>query len=265
MADITYPYTPTNGSVLDVDGLNQDLHSLVDGESIYGELCGNLQAVNLASSFRVRPEHLRPHETARGRQEHSVQTVDFWDLGWPTQDPDADVEDKLWVPVAGAQSRVYVPWDASVVLYDLSAFYTVFRTRERPEVDKATEEKVGPDIQLIMYVDNQRLSYTRRETPDTYAPNDLSDPTPQRLKEYEQFRTQHVNLVHLAIQGSETDDSMTRQGYHDVSLRICVPRNQGVEQLRKPFEDDGLGGRIYYRLSHRIRFGIRSARVLAFI
>jgi hypothetical protein len=116
-----------------------------------------------------------------------------------------------------------------------------------------------------MYVDNTRLAYTRRETPMTYAPNDLTDPTPQRLKSYEQFRTQHVNLVHLAIAGSETDDSMTTRGYHDVSLRIFVPRNQGIENMRKPYADDGVAGRITYRLSHRIRFGIRSARVLAFI
>lgn len=265
MAAITYPYTPANGSVLDVDGLNQDLHSLVDGESIYGELCGNLAAANLASSFRVRPEHLRPHETARGRAEYSPQTIDYWDQGWPTTPASTGEQEKLWVPVAQAQARVYVPWDASVVLYDVAAFYTVFRTREREIVGQDTDEKGGPDLELVMYVDNGRLAHTKRETPMTYAPDDLSDPTPQRLLSYEQYRTQHVNLIHMAISGSETDHEQTTAGYHDVSLRLFAPQNLGAERLRKPFADDGVGGRIDYRLSHRIRFGIRSARVLAFI
>lgn len=258
MAVVTLPYVPTDGTTLNPDQLNRNWHSAVAGESLYGTLNGNIEGANMDAAFRIRPEHVRPGETFRAREEHGMETLDYYDDLWPSPDSSGQ---KQWVPIAHVGSRLYVPWDCTCVLYSVSIFYTVFRVRERA-IDDGTDVRTGPDIQLALYIDDVRLSYTRRECPITYWPSDTASADAVYLTERESVQTQHLDLQHLSIAGS-VDDAQTKAGYHDVSLRLYMPANIGQENLRPPFVDSGLS-RIVWDMSHRFRCGIRSARVTAF-
>lgn len=255
MAAITLPYVPVDGDALSPDGLNRNWHSAVAGESLYGELNGNLNAANFAAGFRIRPEHVRAGETFRGREEHGLEALDYYDDLWPSAD---SADPKQWVPVAGCASRLYVPWNCTCVLYSLSTFYTVFRTRQRVSGSE-DDVRTGPDIWLVLYIDDVRLAYTLRGCPITYWPSNSAGDPVNFLVERECCQTQHLDIQHLSIAGS-ADDAQTKAGYHDVSLRLYMPANTGQESLYTPFTG---ADAIVWDMAHRIRFGIRSARVTA--
>jgi len=266
MADVTPAYVPADGDVFNPDSWNRDLDSATAAESIYGELNGRLSDANFAAAARIRPEHPKPLETFRWRADSLSTTCDYFQDAFnkqdaTTDDPATGVDP--FVAIAGCSTRMYLPYNCSIVVYQVSCFYSVFQMRERAELS-GLETRSGPLSQLKMYIDGTGLQYTQRRTPRTYWPMQIagaavsSDPPVAR----ENWLTQQYNIAHIVYPGA-TDASRAQAGWHQVDLRIFVPPSAGYEAFAPPYKPAQIN--IEYPIKHRVRVGIRAARILAML
>lgn len=265
MADITPPYVPVDGATFNPDQWNRDVDSTAGAESIYGELNGRLSDANFAAGARIRPEHPKPLETFRWRKDTLPTTLDFHQDLFNPADSDSDTPATNidpFVQVAGCATRLFLPYNASVVIYQVSCFYSVFQMRQRESGHD--EVRTGPTSQFKVYIDDEHLQYTQRRTPRTYWPIQIGVPaasSPAPLTR-ENWLTQHFDIAHFVYPGA-ADASRALAGWHQVDLRLYVAPNKGVEEFSPPFKPTK--GNITYPIKHRVRVGIRSARILALL
>lgn len=251
MADVVPGYVPVDGALFNPSGWNTDLRSTTDGVSVYGELNGHIQDENFAAGTGIiNSRHIRPLEGFRSEWGGQVDTTDWYELLWGTAyDPDA------WLFVPGAARRVYVPWDASVVQYQCSAFGTNFRTREYNGVPPdGAPVYTGPLMYVCMFVDGVRIAHTQRVLP--YSAWPLANPgTPNYFKTIEQYLSHHFDLVHMA--------GPVSKGWHDVSLAVQVLQNLGQETMYALYAGGAADQLTPHSVTHRLRLGIRAASILA--
>lgn len=258
MATVVPPYVFPTGTVLDPDQMDRDFDSAVDGESVYGEMRGHLQDSNFAGGFRIRPEHIRYGETARLNEDSLTETLDYYDDYTPN---DTATEDSEYTPIAGASTRVFLPYAVTCALYSASIFYTVYRVRQRA-LGAITDTRTGPPIKLKLWVDGTAISHTVRQTPITYWPEKLDTATCEQQLPLEHVLTQHYDCNHLIVGGAGC-----AAGYHNVSMRLYIPQNIGQENMWTPYKQIkfGTGDHTTYNMSHRFRCGVRSARVIGLL
>lgn len=274
MADITPPYIPVDGQTFNPDQWNRDLDSTAGGESIFGELDGRLTDANFDAPALIRPEHPKPLETFRWRKDHLPMTVEYYQDAFNTQEntgdsPVAGVDP--FVPVAGAATRLFLPYACTAVMFQVSAFYTLFQMRERA-TGSAAQTRTGAVAQLKVYIDDVGLTYTQRRTPRTYWPASIGAPVASSWNPTarENRLQQQWNIAHLAVaaQGG-VEASRCAAGWHQVDIRLYMPPSSGYEEFVGPYKKNANAAvptaNIEYPIKHRIRFGIRSARILAFL
>lgn len=254
MAQINYSYTPTAGVVFDRSGWNTDIWSTKDGESVYGELNGHLQDANMDAAFLVQPEHIRPGEGHVSCEGSGQETLTYLDTLFGTKGISA-VDTGDWLVVAGAAQRLYVPWDANGVVFNVSAFLTNQRQRETTDPNPAVAVWGGPEMYVCLLIDGELKMHTLRPLPYTYYPN-TNPGTADSYSVREMVLTHHFDLLHLATSGAEV-----ASGYHDVALAILIPQTQDQEKLVPRYKQ--LPKLALHAARHRIRFGIRSARIIA--
>ena len=275
MADITPSYIPADGTTLDPDRWNRNLDSTTAAESIYGELNGRLSDANFDGAAKIRPEHPKPLETFRWKVDTLKPTCDYFQDVFNQSDdgdtpPGAGSLDPF-IPIAGASTRVYLPYNCSVVMYQVSCFYTLFQMRKRnanTPAEPAIESdavRTGPVTNLKVYIDGVGLDYTQRRTPRTYWPARIGQApaSSKSLTARENRLTQHLDIAHLAL-ANGSDPTQTQAGWHQIDLRIYVAPNTGYEQFLAPFKLSP-NNNIEYPIRHRCRVGIRAARVLALL
>jgi hypothetical protein len=239
--------------VLNPAGFNTNVYSLVNGQSIGGELNGHVQDANLAVGQTIESRHIRPYEGHRGEWAGSVTTLDFYEHLFGTVAEEAD-----WIMVPGASKRVYCPWPAHVGVYQVSAFISNFRMREVSAPPPVTDPQVyvwdnAPHMYISMFIDGVRQGHTLRRLPTTYYPvAGFGDPN--YLYGRENVLTHHFDLV--AVTGDMSP------GWHDVSLAVLIPQNTGLE-LIYPLYDTDAAAKTDHDVTHRIRIGIKAASILA--
>jgi len=252
MAQVTYGWTPADGAPFDIPGWNADVWSATPGVSLYGELNGRVQDANFDPAMRVLSHHIRPNEGHVSAQAGGTETLDFLDLLFGT---DASTsEDDDWLCIGTSGTRVYVPWDATAVVYSAACFATNQRQRETIDPAPATSEYAGPEMYIRMRVDGTGVPHTRRSFPYTYSPSNFPG-SAIGYTSREAVLTQHFDLVHVATGGAHA-----LQGWHDVALEVLIPKTQDQENLVPLYQKTGLHP---FSLRHRIRFGIRRASILA--
>jgi hypothetical protein len=120
--------TYTDNQVLSTEGHNKNVYDADGNTGIMSESNGGLGANNLDSNFVAHAEHVFPETVAFGRQEYMTDAVQcFSDAFGSDQTTTAnvigtDVNQQLIRPVPGCGLRVYLPYDASAVLWQVSYF-----------------------------------------------------------------------------------------------------------------------------------------------
>lgn len=266
MADITLPYTPVDGNTFDPSSWDANLDSAVVASSIYGEMNGLLSDANFAAGAKIRPEHPKPGETFRYAQSHLPETLDYFQDAFDASTSEGDspvTGSDPFLTVAGASARVFLPYNCTCVWYHVAAFYTLFQMRQRSAGSEA-EVRSGPVAQMAMYIDGTKVQYTQRRTPRTYHPYQQAAPaaTSPPPRANEAFLASHLDIAHLAISNG-SDPTRTQAGWHQVDLRLYIPTNTGQEQFAPPYKP--AAANIEYPVPTRMRFGVRSARVLALL
>lgn len=254
MALVVPGYAPTNGAAFNANGWGGDVWSTTNGVSINGELNGHIQDANFAPGEQLGPRHVRPGEGFRGEYNGTPETIDVVDLlfGSGSLDPDAAV------PVPGLSKRLYVPWNASAVLYTVSCYVTNFRMREGPAPQD--ESWSGPEMSIKVFIDGAAVQCSLRKLPFTCFP--VANPGDANwLFNHENLLSHHFNMTFLAC--ASTRSSATTRGFHDVVVKANVPTNTGYEVMY-PLYDGDAAAKCNHDVMHRIRFGIRSASILCF-
>ncbi|NBS71155.1 hypothetical protein EBT31_19945 [bacterium] len=254
MAQVVYSYTPTAGAVFSTTGWNTDIWSSKDGESVYGELNGHLQDANMDPAFLVQPEHVRPGEGFVCAEGSGQETLTYLDSLFGTEGV-SGVDDGDWLIVPGTSQRLYVPWDANAVLFNVSAYITNQRQRETLDPTPVVAEWGGPEMYVALMIDGSLKAHTRRSFPYTYYPNNNPGDA-ESFAVREMVLTHHFDLVHMATGGAEV-----QAGYHDVALAILIPQTQTQENLVPRYKQ---APKLALHVGrHRLRFGIRRGSILA--
>jgi len=250
VADVTYPYVPVDGVAFNVNGWNSDMRSTTAGASVYGELNGNLEDANFAAGAKLTAREFKPNDLHLGVSGgEEVERVYYDSLfGQAAIGAAGDTD---WLAVAGTAHRVYLPWAAAVLICNVSAFVTVLRQRETTDPNPAVEVAGGPELYVRMAVDGTPIGHTRRPFPYTWYPA-VNPGNAGTEVAREQVLTQHLDLVHMI-----TNPAV---GWHSVRLECLIPRTQGRELLVPLYRT---AGNVEHFIRHRLRFGVRSARILA--
>lgn len=256
MPHITWPYTPTDGTVLNVGSWRTGISGTVAGSALYGTLNGGLTDENLTAAGDLRSYHFKPGEGHRYAAGEGRETLDYYDDLGPS---DQDSTTSAWIPIAGASTRLYVPWDANSVVYNIGIHYSVFRSRQTLDSTPAGAVTDFPRIRMAMFIDGTMISHTHRNCPVTawaYNPTAAA----QYLINRENVLSQHYDCVHVAR--SSDGDGYTTKGYHTVSMRLQIQKNNGLESLF-PLYNNAAGKEVDHFVSNRFRAGIRRASIIA--
>lgn len=255
MALVVPGYTPTDATTFNANGWGADVWSTTNGVSINGELNGHIQNANFAAGEELGPRHVRPGEGFRGEYAGTMETVDVVDLLFGSEDLDPAAA----VPVPGTAKRVYVPWNASAVLYTVSCYVTNFRMRKGPATGQDAVWS-GPEMLIKVAIDGVQVDCSIRKLPYTCYP-EVNPGYAQWLFYRENLLSHHFDMTFLCC--ASTRSSATTKGFHDVVIKANVPTNTGYETMY-PLYDTDPAALCDHDVMHRIRFGIRSASVLCF-
>jgi hypothetical protein len=275
MATVVLPYTYVKGAVLDATGHNRNSFSLTPGEGVYSEPNGGLDGANLSSTFTVNQDLVQPEQVTFARAAGARSTLDnMGDVNLCDQDGsvDATLESQA---LPGCGLRVYLPFDASMVLWEVGFFWHCSRFMLP---DAATEQGAFPQSSKIitkLMVDGVAQDYTRREYPPTlfqnyhqesFVDNGIARSYQQELRTTERAMSQYRDISHLALTASEVS-----AGWHELSLSFFVqPRpaargNPVVLDTVRRYSGAGTVAIKKVNLECRWTVGCRNARVLAIL
>lgn len=296
MAVLVTPYVYVDNTVLDAQNHNKNLYSTTPGQGILSEPNGGVDSDNLASSFEIKPDHLQPEQLTFARAQGSVSTLDNMgdanftaagprDLDDPASDTYREIthlsadETMAGQMLAGCGIRVYLPFDASVVLWHASLFWHVARF-SFPDLNDFI--RIPPALIITrMEIDGVGEPHTRREYPPTVFQKSADDymnsiraTHTSALQTTEVAMSQHRDICHMS-----TDMSA---GFHEMYVSFYVePRGNLKDVITVPLNDYyvnrnpvysrqnlSVRGVDYYikqiQLENRFTVGCRHARVVAF-
>lgn len=261
MAAITLTYTPADGSVLTLGnaGFNLNTWSQTSGQSIYGELNGELDAGNLSASFTLKPGSLRRADMISTGSGFSLDDQTISDRAFG--DGIYSAADSDWIRIPAWSTRVYLSRGYDQVRYGVSGFMTALRQRESSTGNPGggTPLYTGPNIYYRLGVDGTAIGHTQRYLPYSWYPG--TNPGPAvTMTPREQCLGRHVNLSHLALGGG-----LVTAGWHECYLEVLLPRNTGIELLTPignaptvlPADEPE------HTNMHRLTLGVGSARIIA--
>lgn len=288
MAILVTPYVYTNNTKLDATQHNRNLYSTTHGQGVFSEPNGGIGKDKLKSDFEVKTDHLQPEQLVFARTQGSVSTLDnMGDVNYtaagPVDSRSGEVtslavsETMKGQMLAGCGIRIYLPFDASVVLWHASLFWHVSRFAF-PDLD-AWVRFPPAAVQVRMEIDGVSEEHTLRHHPPTVFQKDadkymnsVAQLHTSALQSTEVSTSQHRDLSHMS-----TD---LAQGFHEMYLTFYVePRSNLVDSIgtteyavtRNPLYARQIlsvrGGDNYIKqinLENRLTVGCRHARVAAF-
>ena len=275
MAVVVLPYTYVDGHTLDAEGHNRNLFDPARGNGVYSELNGGIEGGNLSSDFEVTPDLVQPEQVTFARAYGAVSTLDnMGDVNLNNQEDSAESTLKNQA-LPGCGIRVYLPFAASMVLWEVSYFWHV--AKFKPPNFGGDNDPVAaepPNIITRMYVDGVGHFHTQRGYPATLFQNDdqvsfvdqatANRQDQQRLTTTERALSQHHDIAHLSLSLSA--------GWHEMYLAFFVqPRATSnanpitLDDLRG-FAGTGAENAVKnVHLESRWTVGCRNARVCAFL
>lgn len=257
MATIVPTYAYTDGAALNISGHNINLYSTVDGEGVYSEANGGIQAANTDLAFEIQDYHVWPEEAVRVRGDNNRQTVDYFSAVETGADvADGNAREEL-VNVAGCGLRFYVPYQCDV-LFTAGFFVSVWRPHVGGDQEDATNIDLG-DIRMQLTMDlptgsvgtSGVIGHSKRGLPVSVRVNTATDVVTQ----VEDVACFYFNLHHY-----EREVSM---GFVDFHLRLLIKQPPGelTYAVVIPIPADTTGARtlsIDHNFYNRVTFGIRN-------
>ena len=260
MPVLVTPYVYANNATLDAEQHNRNLYSTTPGQGILSEPNGGVGRDKLSSSFEVKTDHLLPEQLVMARAQGSVSTL------------------------PGCGIRIYLPFEASVVLWHASFFWHVSRFAF-PDFDGQT--RIPPAIiRTRMEIDGVGEPHTQRDYPPTVFQKSAED-----VSNNERYMNSVLGTHTSALQSTETMMSQHRDichmsgnlsaGFHEMylsfyveprgNLRDLIASSADYNLIRNPLyarQNLSVRGADHYikqiRLENRLTVGCRHARVIAF-
>ena len=207
----TYP----DGASLSISNHNTNVFSTTVGSGVMSEPNGNLQSANLTPGFTVRAEHVMSEEAVFARADRSLFPYDVYNNAFGHRED----ETRSYVALGGLNHRVYLPYNASVLIWQWSYFISVWR----PYLSSGGEETtVGnqniPDLVVRVYFDGTFISAFTRAFPVTA--NVWYDRTGTADDDLvSSFDDQNA----IWLDNAKMVNSATK-GFHELSVRVFMPR-----------------------------------------
>tara|TARA_R100001086_G_scaffold249737_1_gene190648 strand:- start:2645 stop:3433 length:789 start_codon:yes stop_codon:yes gene_type:complete len=260
---VTTPYTYVDELALSTDQHNRNVYSTNAGEGIYSEINGGVDS--FSSSFKVQEEHVRPEQATRARQEFAVESLDFFTDAMSENDGDK------YRPIAGCSARVHVPYDASLSLWQWSAFIHPYKVRGVITGFDQNDDPTGytsrtSDVFIRASLNGTALHHTKRTIPTSsifQTTKTTSGDSSGRVDSFERRACLQFDMSHL--------QQDVTAGWHDLTLTIYMEplvNTDGslfVQRYYGGLFSDDASNLVDHVIYHRVSFGIRSARVLTLL
>ena len=260
---VSTPYPYPAGQVIDPDGHNENVYSKNSGKGIQSEANGGL--TSFKTGFEVQKEHIWPEEVVRVRQDAALETIDVF------SEAHADSGDVVFRPVAGCSAKVYVPYAATLALWEWSVFISeahVYLHLVDGALGSAPTKTAAPAMFIRARIIDAagtvtEISHTQRHLPKTLGLK--TGFTGANI--YEERACLHFGMHHL--------QESVAVGWHEISLTLHqdpvtiesttseTQREQYAGDLKKTLgAEEGTYEHVFYQ---RASFGIRNARVLTLL
>lgn len=267
--DITLTYTPATGDTFDPSGFNTNWYSTTPGASLIETANGNIEFDNLKADFAVQSHLIRPRQTGFAASEGRVFSSDYFSDLW------AGAETDGYLPVAGAAITRRVPYDCSLALFSASMFVTVWR-QFGPANGALATRVAAPNVRLQTFIgNNQGITYTRRELPQTvFIDTTAGRPAaPIAGISTSEARTCHqFNLRHFKHTGGTSPNDALEKGWVTFGFALLVPQNLTGQDSANTDDDMQLQLNsatspdarpvTFYSAIHRVRTYVKSATIV---
>lgn len=266
MADVTLGYLPTDGTLLNPDGVNGNLFDTSPSVSLYETANGLIDVGNFAPGFRVRPHHIRRGQVGDGGFSGSTVSRDYF------QDTFGDVV--TYKPIAGCCTTFYQEYDVSWAQFFASVFVTTWRQPgplSNPAVPRVWS--TPPEVIVRIFFDGVGIGHTLRTLPQTVeysTPGLFPEVTVHTL---EARTTRHFNLQHTKVANGATPHSQLGAGWHSFGLQVYVAVNtegsdtSNANDAKQPSMNGNADLRpsAFYHAMHRARVYVRNCGYYALL
>lgn len=282
MAIVTIPTTFIDGDRLPVNDLNEALYSTTSGLGVYSELNGGVELQstrNGSSDFSLRQEHLQPEQVVMTRYDGDWSTLDNMSdvSGRTSRDENNELVAKQQ-SLAGCGLRVYVPFDAAIVRWNISFFFYVAKWFGLSLDDQNSLYCEGGNIQTFVFVGNSsgfdELPELRRQYPMTWfkraASQDYTTSSGGSTNHNKApYSTEAEQASFMNLSFAQTD---LKRGFYEAYLGFYVkPTKAKTGGIAKFFRETILAAdkndfdvKRNLELYQRLGIGCRNARVVAF-
>lgn len=279
MAQVVLPTTFIDGQVLPVDDLNEALYSKTPGDGVYSEPNGGIQlqsTQNGGTDFKLRQEHLQPEQVVKTRSDGGWHTLDnMSDVSGQTTVDDNNVDVARGQALPGCGLRIYVPFDAAAVRWNVSFFFYVTKWLGLSATagDDPIFSSEGGSIQTFLFVDGIEQEAWRREYPMTWFKRAVADYTTSSGSSNNHNEAPYSTE---AEQASFTNLSYLQtevgQGFHEAYLGFYVKPTSDSDGATAKFlretilryDKSNSTVKKNLELYQRLGIGCRNARVVAF-
>lgn len=275
----------SDGALLRVEDLNNEMFTVAAGQGHYSTLNGGGEAANLDPSFKVLPEHLQEEQFTLFRADGSWSSLDHMSTVSLDRksNPDQSVGYAQRQAVPGCGMRFYLPFDASAVRFNVSCFLHFSKYLGNDGDEDSPAPVADQDISMALFLDGSEISQAyRRTVPPTLFTTgqpyqQVVGATSVYVSTQKQFQTTEAEQS-TYMDLSFVSTSMTT-GFHEIYLGFYVsPLDTGSLQVVEMFPR--YSGRrrnvataslpeVEFALKNctihqRLSFGCRNARVVAF-
>ena len=285
------PSTPfVDGVVLDPEALNRALYdeelTTLTAQGLYSEFnggCDLRSGENGSVNFRLRQEHIQPEQAIKSRYAGNWYTLDnFSDVSGLVNDSDRRALQQITKTQAlpGTGLRVYVPFEATAIRFNVSWFWAVARWLGLDDGAPSGATDAGSkraDIYTLVFVRAPGSPFSevlplRRRYPQTFfrhttsgAMGTANEPNPWTS---ESAQCSALNLSYVLTEATTNDPGATlASGFYEIFVGFYV----------KPLKDADLSTNTNVRYDRgainivkttevyqRFTVGCRNARVVAF-
>ena len=278
MAQVIIPTTFINNTSLPVEDLNKSLYDKTPAKGLYSEPNGGIElqsTENGGSDFSLRQEHLQPEQVVKTR----------FDGGWHTLDNMSDVSGQTTVDsnnvevgknqsLPGCGLRIYVPFDAAAVRWNISFFFYIAKWMglSATAANDPVYSTEGGSIQTFLFVDGVEQRGWRREYPMTWFKRAVADYTVAsgsgtNNKAPYSTEAEQASFMNLSYLQTEVG-----RGFHEAYLGFYVKPTKAsgggvAEFLRETvlkYDKSDFDVAKTLELYQRLGIGCRNARVVAF-
>lgn len=245
MGVVATPYTYTDGNTLSPSGHNSNIFSATGTQGLMSEPNGGLDNTNLVGGFQIQREHVWPGEAVRTTMEEQLPSVDYMNDGFS----EANGADGAFATIAGMSCRIFLPYQAAVVLWQWSLFIHHFRFR-----DGTSAFDVSPQIRVRAGLDGTAVQHTQRLLAAT-AFDDNRGAGFDAVESRESRNARHWDQAHLS--------QNLAAGWHEMTVRLLMDTTALDEPIDVTIGTQTVKPTCH--LFHRATIGVRNVRALVLL